>query len=108
MFMQQCLDQEIKNACPIHGISFGRVDDPQTWIIDFMPKATDEERSLAHDILKNFTWDEKKEMEYSRLEKIHRYRDDLCMKATFVTWTEKNPGKDFGDYIDYLETLQGI
>ena len=48
------LDAAIKAVCPIHGVSIGRVNDKQTWRIDFRDEATAQERDAARAALDAF------------------------------------------------------
>ena len=48
------LDAALKAVCPIHGVSIGRVNDKQTWRIDFRDEATAQQRAAAQDVLDAF------------------------------------------------------
>lgn len=48
------LDAAIKAVCPIHGVSIGRVNDKQTWRIDFKDEATAQERATAQAVVDAF------------------------------------------------------
>ena len=41
------ITQAVEAVCPIHGISFGKTTDKNTWRIDFKPEATKEQRDAA-------------------------------------------------------------
>lgn len=45
------LDIAIRAVAPIIGVSIGRVDDRETWRIDFEPAATEEQRAAAQVVL---------------------------------------------------------
>lgn len=47
----EALDQAIRAACPIDGVSIGKAQDKTTWRIDFKPEATESERAAASAIL---------------------------------------------------------
>lgn len=34
-----------------------------------------------------------------------QYKDDLSLKAAFVTYKKSNPNSTFSDYLDYLESI---
>jgi hypothetical protein len=42
-------------VCPIDGLSFGTLDDPATWAIQYQPQATDTQRAAAIAALARFT-----------------------------------------------------
>jgi hypothetical protein len=43
----QQLHAAIEAVCPITGVAIGRIDDRQTWRIDFAPEATAYQRAAA-------------------------------------------------------------
>ena len=45
------IDREIKAVCPILGISYGRLNDRSTWIINYADDATDEQKRAADELL---------------------------------------------------------
>lgn len=48
------LYEAVAAVCPIESISYGRKDDKQTWRIDFLPEATDEQRAAAQAVVDAF------------------------------------------------------
>lgn len=59
------LDQQLKNVCPIEGVSIGLWNDKSTWQISFKSEATQSERTLAQSIL--LTFDPTKIIEVDRV-----------------------------------------
>ncbi len=51
------LDQAIKAVCPIDGISFGKLDDPATWTIQYNPTSppTPEQEQAALSLISSLT-----------------------------------------------------
>ena len=45
------IDKAIKAVCPILGISYGRLNDRSTWIINYADDATDEQKRAADELL---------------------------------------------------------
>jgi hypothetical protein len=50
----QLLHEAISAACPIHGVSVGRIGDKATWRIDFDAAATGEQKQAAVDVVAAF------------------------------------------------------
>ena len=48
------LDQALKAVCPIDGVSIGKSEDKSTWRIDFMPEATDQQKTDASAVMAAF------------------------------------------------------
>lgn len=106
MALQDYLDQLIKKVCPIHGISFGKLEDRETWRINYEGTATDEQKVKAELILKNFEWNDEIEQREARKQKIEFHKNNLHMKAQYVLWQKENPEKNFEDFIDYVEAIE--
>lgn len=106
MYLQAEIEQQIEKVCPIDGISFGNLDDKSTWRIDFRANATDEERSAAHDVLNQFTWDTQKEKDVKKRFDIETYRNDRVMRLLFTMWKKDTGGKGFPEFIDYIDSLE--
>lgn len=45
------IDKAIKAVCPILGISYGRLNDRSTWIINYADDATNEQKKAADELL---------------------------------------------------------
>ena len=54
MMITRKLNDDIKNVCPIHGVSIGTMDDRKTWRIDFTDEATASEKKAASAVLDAF------------------------------------------------------
>lgn len=54
MSLQQKATTAVAAVCPIHGISFGKLDDKATWRINFKDEATADQRAAAEAALKIF------------------------------------------------------
>jgi hypothetical protein len=106
MALQEYLDQEIKKVCPIHGISFGKLDDKSTWRIDYAKEATEKQKTSAQEMLIKFHWTDSDKKDDETKQKIKLYKDNLPMKQGFIDYKRTNPQAAFIDYINYLENLQ--
>ena len=53
MNLEKLIDK-IKKVCPVDGIQIGNLDDKKTWMIDYCPEATEEEKKKAQEILENY------------------------------------------------------
>ena len=104
--MQEYLDKEIKKICHIHGISFGSLEDKNTWRIDFYDDCTDEQKKLAINFIDKFEWTDELQKKCDDKYKINQYKDDLCMKQAFIEFKKTNPDALFIDYINYLEKIE--
>lgn len=105
MALQDYLDQEIKKICPIHGISFGKLDDKSTWRFNFKKEATDEQRILALVYIEKFEWNEENQKKADEDRKIDQYKDDLSIKYCYQDYKKTQPDASFLDFIIYLEKL---
>ena len=103
--MTDTLDQQIKAVCPIDGVSFGKEDKKETWSIQFSPEATMEQKKAAIEVLDNFRWDDKKDMECDETARISDLKTQLPMKAGYILYTDSHPKASFEDYIAYLDGI---
>jgi hypothetical protein len=105
MSLQSYLDQAIKAVCPIHGISFGKLDDKTTWMINFDDSATAEQRSAAQVVMADFMWNETTQEIDRKAIRNEKYKNDLVMKQGYANYKLQKPDANFGDYLDYLESI---
>lgn len=105
MSLQVYLDQAIKAVCPIHGVSFGKLDDKSTWRINFANEATDKQKAEAQKIIDDFVWDDNKKEKYRKIERDEKYKDDLLMRKAFKEYQDTFPQTSFSDFLDYLESI---
>ena len=54
MLNYELIDKALKAVAPIHGCSFGKVEDKSTWRIDFKDEATQSEKDAAQLVVDNF------------------------------------------------------
>jgi hypothetical protein len=108
MIMEAAVDIAIKEVCPIHGVSFGKLDDKKTWRIDFSNEATDEQKIEAQKILDGFNWDDQTKEKYRKYIRNIECKDNLTFKQGFADYLEKIPSASFSDYLDYLESIKTL
>ncbi len=106
MILQAVLDQAIKKVCPIHGVSFGKLDDKKTWRIDFDDAASAAQKLAAVQVLDEFVWNDEKEKEEEKKQKRQSHKKELAMKLHYALWLKENPGKKFDEFMDYAESLE--
>jgi hypothetical protein len=106
MILQAYLDQAIKKICPIHGISFGNLNDKDTWKIHYEENATPEQKDKAEQIINTFVWNDEMEKAQARKQRIEDNKSNLHMKAQYILWKKENPDKNFEDFIDYVEAIE--
>lgn len=106
MAMQDYLDQEIKKICPIHGISFPKLNDKSGWRIDFEDSATPEQRQAAIEYIDRFVWTDELEKKQKKDLLVNQYKDDLSVKAGFHQYKKENPDAKFADYVEFLQALE--
>lgn len=105
MALQDYIDGEVQKVCPIHGISFGKLDDRATWKIHFHDEATDEQRAAAQEALMTIEWNDEIAQAQLDAAKVEQYKNDLTMKQGFMQYKIANPDAKFIDYIKYVESL---
>lgn len=105
MAMQDYLDVELKKLCPIHGMSFGKLNDKSTWRIDFTDEATEEQKAAAQAYVDAFEWTAEKEREQADAAKLEKYKNDLSLKQGFINYKKDNHEAKFIDYLNYLEAM---
>ncbi|HEY3527387.1 MAG TPA: hypothetical protein VGK47_14415 [Nitrososphaeraceae archaeon] len=99
------IDQLIKDVCPIHGISFGILDDKNTWRIDFKDQATPAQRAVAQNLLINFDPVSPGTIEKIRkLKRNNKYKDNPLIQKEFKQYKLINPTASVSDFFDYLES----
>ena len=106
MILQVYLDQLIKAVCPIHGVSFDKLDDKSTWRVDYKDEATSEQKDKAKEIINKFIWNDEIEKRETRKQIIEEHKSNLHIKAQYVLWKKENPDKNFEDFIDYVESIE--
>jgi hypothetical protein len=106
MAMQDYLDQEVKKICPIHGISFPKLNDKSGWRINFEDSATPEQRHAAIKFIEDFVWSDELEKKQKKDLSIQEYKNDLSLKAGFHQYKKENPNAKFADYVEFLEALE--
>lgn len=107
MDIREALDQEIQAVCPIEGVSFGKIDDRKTWRIDYAKEANNEQKKKAQEVLEKFEWNEKKQAELERQEKIEEYKKDKFSLFCFDIYKKlNNPDATIEEFMDYLEKLE--
>lgn len=104
MILQVYINNEIEKLCPIHGISFGILEDKTTWRIDFKDEATEEQKIAAQNFIDNFVYDENFQKYLDDQTKIEKYKNDLSVKAGYNIYKMNNPNATFLDYINFLES----
>lgn len=104
--MQVCLDQEIKKVCPIDGVSFGKLDDKSTWRIDYAKEATQEQKTEAQKILRDFLWDNNMKEKCRKDDRDNEYCEDLLMKKSYLDYKINFPNSSFSEFLDYLEQMK--
>lgn len=105
MILQTYLDKKINQLCPIHGISFGNLDDKQTWKIYFKTEATDIQKQAAQNVIDNFVWDQAIQDEALLMHMVDKFKDDLLYIKEFKDYKDKNPTATFKDFIIYLRSI---
>jgi hypothetical protein len=103
MRLQVVFDQAIKAVCPIHGISFGKLEDKKTWEIHFIDEATEEQKLAANKVMNEFIFDESAE---NKKEKMNNYKNDLMIKLHYAQWLKNNPKGTFEEFIIYAESIE--
>lgn len=105
MAMQDYLDVELKKICPIHGMSFGKLNDKSTWRIDFTDEATEEQKATAQAYVDAFEWTAELEQKQLDDQLLDKYKNDLSIKAGYIQYKAQNPDATFLDYVKYLESF---
>lgn len=106
MYLQVAVDQGIKKVCPIHGVSFGKLDDKSTWIIHFCDEANPEQKAAALNFINNFEWSEVQEEAAKRQADIDAKRNDPIFKLGYQSYRLQNPDATFEQFVDYLNAMQ--
>lgn len=108
MLLQEYVDQNIQKIAPIHGVSFGNLDDIKSWRIDFKNEATDKQKSNAQAYIDNFKWDTQTQADAARLDQIEETKEmanQPLFKFAYQQYKTLNPLSTQQDFIDYLKTL---
>jgi hypothetical protein len=69
---------------PIFGVSFGRIDDRNSWRIDFKPEATSQQRTTAEAL--KLTYNPATDTDYRNEVELARFDGERFVKAV-VVWT---------------------
>lgn len=99
MYLQVAVDRAIKAVCPIHGISFGKLNDKLTWKIHYKDEASDEEKATAEKLLAEFEWNDEKEAEAKLDMLVKDKENDPIYKMMFNMQKASNPDLTFKDFI---------
>lgn len=106
MNLETALDEMIKRICPVHGISFGNINNRKTWRIDFTEEATDEQKNSAMKAMDEFVWDEKKIGAHRKKNRDLQYIGDFLYRKAYIDYRELRTDATFTDFMDYLESIR--
>lgn len=104
--MELYIDGEIRKVCPIDGISFGDIEDRQTWTIHFTDDATPEQKKAACECLDKIEWNENTQEAYRKCTRDRDYCDKLLYCNEYLQYKANNPALTFSEFLDYLERMR--
>lgn len=99
------LHNQIKEVCPITGVSVFNPEDKRSWRIYFKPEATEEQKIAARNIVADFVYNESSEAEYTRKIMMREKQKDPIAKVVFAMYQAQNPDATFEEFMQYAENL---
>lgn len=52
--IQAQVDEALRAVCPVDAVSFGKINDKATWVLQFAPTATDPQKAAAQAVIDAF------------------------------------------------------